>query len=429
MVADVKLFPDQQRAVELALQHRLVIITGAPGTGKTTVVKAILEAFSGKAMRFALCAPSGKAAKRMWEATGFPATTIHRLLEPSRFDKGKGERMKFTRCADHPLKCDLLVVDESSMLDIELAADLLGAVPSGCRVIFVGDDHQLPSVGPGAVLRDMLRAELPTARLTEIKRNAGEIVRACHAIKDGRALTPDDRPLDLDAGHNWRHIELASETDIAERVVWLVTKWAAQKGIPAEDCMVISPFNHLNERALSCMDFNSRLQRELNPADPGAGADYSAKGGIRQGDRVVRLSNGMAEEELGRWETTIVNGDLGRVTRMDKFKISVTFESPERKVKLDRKDADLALAYALSCHKMQGSEARIIILPMHKSFGIFPCREWVYTAFSRAKAILITVGTIATLGAWVRRETNGLRQTELTALLRGMERGAHVAQV
>jgi len=412
---------DQTAAFGICFGAPVSLLVGAPGTGKTWTLARIVEAYrGGKGNRIALAAPTGKAAKRMTESLaatcGGTACTIHRLLEPSKFDKGSGERMRFTRCEANPIEADLLVVDETSMLDVELASELLSAVPSGCRVIFIGDDNQLPSVGPGAVLRDMLAAELPTARLTEIKRNAGEIVRACHAIKDGKAPAPNPKPLDLEGGHNWRHVEIPTEREIAEQIVWLVTEWARAKAIPADEIMVVSPFNHLNERELSCRDFNERLQAALNPAS--AVTSEPARGGIREGDRVVRLSNGMAEETLGDWEVPIVNGDLGRVTKLEKHSIFVTFENPTRRVKLARKDADLALAYALSCHKMQGSEARVIIVPLHKSFGIFPNREWVYTAFSRAKQILITVGTVATIGAWARRQTNGLRKTGLVTALR-----------
>jgi exodeoxyribonuclease V alpha subunit len=420
---------DQAAAFGVCLGHPVSLLVGAPGTGKTWTLARIVEAYrGGKGNRIALAAPTGKAAKRTTESLaatcGGSACTIHRLLEPSRFDKGSGERMQFTRCEANPIEADLLVIDETSMLDVELAAELLSAVPGGCRVIFIGDDNQLPSVGPGAVLRDLLRAELPAARLTEIKRNAGEIVRACHAIKDGSAPAPNPKPLDLEGGHNWRHVEIPTEREIAEQIVWLVTDWAKAKGIATDEVMVVSPFNHLNERELSCRDFNERLQAALNPATPGTEA---ARGGIREGDRVVRLSNGMAEETVGDWEVPIVNGDLGRVTKLDKHNLFVTFEAPTRRVKLARREADLALAYALSCHKMQGSEARVIIIPLHKSFGIFPNREWVYTAFSRAKQILITVGTVATLGAWVRRQTNGLRKTGLASALQsgtGKEREA-----
>jgi len=413
---------DQEAAIKLCMSAPISLLVGPPGTGKTWTLARIVDAHDcRRGNRIALAAPTGKAAKRMSESlcalTGSSsntATTIHRLLCPSR---GEGEEAEFhfLRCADNPIEADLLIIDETSMLDTELAAHLLDAVPCGCRVIFVGDDHQLPSVGPGAVLRDMLRAGLPTARLTEIKRNAGEIVRACHAIKDGRLPEPSSRPLDLDDGHNWRHLEIPSERAIAEQVVWLVTEWTAQQGIKPDEVIVISPFNHVNERALSCRDFNERLQAALNPERPN---EPKARGGIRERDRVVRLSNGMGELVSTRWEVPIVNGDLGRVEAIEEKHVQVTFENPDRRVRLVKGEADLALAYALSCHKMQGSEARVVILPMHRSFGVFPSREWTYTAFSRAKEILITVGTITTLGAWVRRETNGLRATALESLMR-----------
>jgi exodeoxyribonuclease V alpha subunit len=410
---------DQLAAIAVCMSSPISALVGPPGTGKTWTLARLVEAYRGiKTNRIALAAPTGKAAKRMTESLldtcGGTASTIHRLLEPQSSSKGRGGKTAFTfsRCGDNPLDIDLLVIDETSMLDICLADDLLSAVPSGCQVIFVGDDHQLPSIGPGAMLRDMLRADIPTARLTEIKRNAGEIVKACYAIKDGKAPSPNDKKLDLASGHNWRHFEIEDISAIAKKVVDLVSTVPA-KGYSTEDAVVISPFNHRNERALSCMDFNNMLQKKLNPAQANS---KSMQGGIREGDRVVRLSNGIANlagNTVGDWPTPIVNGDIGEVDQIDDKYVYVTFENPERKVRLPRGEADLALAYALSCHKMQGSEAKVIIMPLHRSFGIFPSREWVYTAFSRAKDILVTVGTIATLGYWVQRQTNGLRQTGL----------------
>lgn len=406
---------DQVEATYTVLQNSFSLLVGAPGTGKTWTLARIVAAYMGEGNRIALAAPTGKAAKRMTEmladTCGGNAVTIHRLLEPIKTSAG----FQFSRDANTPIDADVLVVDETSMLDVELAAQLLCAVPDGCKVIFVGDDHQLPSVGPGAVLRDMIRVGVPTARLVEIKRNTGEIVQACHCIKDGKPPGPTDGPLNIEAGHNWRHIEISSPAGIADQVTWLVTEWAAEKKIPAAEVMVVSPFNHVNMRELSCRDFNERLQEALNPPGPGAA---SVAGGIREKDRVVRLSNGTAEGVEEKWTYPIVNGDIGVVKRILPKHIHVKFGNPDRFVALTRKDANLALAYALSCHKMQGSEARVIVLPLHKSFGSFPSREWIYTAFSRAKEILITVGTIGTLAKWVGRQTNGLRRTGLPSLMK-----------
>ena len=404
---------DQQEALATLEKSQFSLLVGPPGTGKTWTLGQFVSALSTTAIRIRLAAPTGKAAKRMSEAmmdTGITACTIHRLLEPK---AGPDGQMLFQRSSINPLEADVLIVDETSMLDVHLAAQLLMAVPDGCRVIFVGDDYQLPSVGAGAVLRDLLESKsIPTARLTEIKRNNGAIVRACHTLFKGRAPKPENRALDISTGHNWRHLESDDKDYIAGQVTALATEWAESKGYKRTEVMIVTPFNHKNKRELSCYDFNARVQRVVNPPVD----DVSMAGDIRVGDRVVRLSNGVVTDQ-NEDQVTVVNGDLGVVKAIDKKYVTVAFEAPDRIAKMPRGEADLALAYSLTCHKMQGSEAKVIILPLHPSFGPFPCREWIYTAMSRAREILLTVGTISVIHQWAQRSVRRERQTWLAEMM------------
>jgi exodeoxyribonuclease V alpha subunit len=274
-------------------------------------------------------------------------------------------------------------------------------------------------VGAGSVLRDLIESKaVPTATLTEIKRNKGEIVTGCHAIMKGKLKLPASSPLSVATGHNWRHLELDEPAEIIAQVVTLATEWATGRGIALKDLIVISPFNHRNKRDMSCQDFNIRLQEFRNP--PAAGKTEMS-GGIRIGDRVVRLANKVYKDAISGLDVPVVNGDLGMVENITGDHLTVLFESPERRIEMKRGEAELALAYALTCHKMQGSEARLVILPVHKSFGPFPNREWIYTAMSRAKELLVTVGQADALDYWVSRTGIGLRKTNLKKFMAGKD--------
>lgn len=427
VTVDLKgLAPDQQEAFRLAMTNPVFILTGAPGTGKTFTLRRIIEQFVEWNQLIALAAPTGKAAKRMTEIIGMPAMTIHRLLgpEPRRF---KGELyFGFTRGVGDPIPADLLVVDEFSMVDISLAASLFRAVAAGTRVLIVGDHYQLPSVGPGAVLRDLLAAGVPSYELTEIKRNTGDIVTACHAIKDGRPAIPSTH-LDEKAGLNFRHIEESDPFAIQEIIRDLVTKRLPMRGYdPVWDVQVLSP---MNERtALSCLDLNVLLQGALNIYPPVPGTPF------RVGDKVIQLKNKYFETgniiektnkdsgeiyEALETKAFLVNGDLGEVMDINDAEITVKFLYPDRLVRVKRKAHDLRLAYCITIHKMQGSEAPVIIIPVHSCFGGFFNREIVYTAISRAQDICITVGEWHAFKAAAGRVGNVKRITRLAELIKG----------
>jgi exodeoxyribonuclease V alpha subunit len=413
------LAPDQREALAQALAHKVFILTGAPGTGKTFTLQRLIQEFEDRDFVVKLAAPTGKAAKRMSEVIGQEAFTIHRLLEPEPLPTSEGLRFAFTRGIGNPIFADVVVVDEFSMVDVSLAASLLRALDSGTRIVIVGDHYQLPSVGPGSVLRDLLAAGVPSYELTEIKRNTGDIVKACHAIKDGRPVFPSPH-LDPDQGLNLRHIEESDPYRIQEIIRDLVVNRLPQRGYdPVWDVQVLSPMNE--KTLLSCLHLNDMLQKALNPMG------REVKGTpFRLGDKVIQRKN----ESIG--EVFVVNGDLGTLTCFDDkegrkgkrvieptFKLTVEFQYPEREAQIFVKDHHLALAYCLTIHKMQGSEAPAVIIPVHSSFGGFFNRELIYTAISRARDICITVGQWGALEQAATRIGNNKRITRLAEIIKG----------
>ena len=465
------LAPDQLEAFAAWEQSRVFILTGGPGTGKTYTTARMVRALQAMGYRMiSLCAPTGKAAKQMTSAlaaagaSGYAAVTIHRLLKPG-FDE-ETQEFSFGHNENDPLKCDALVVDESSMIDIRLAWSLLRAVRHGTRVLFVGDRHQLPSIGPGSVLRDMIAAGIPSYELTEIKRNAGRIVRACHEIKDGKVPASSPGKLDLPSGENWRHFEAGDAGEVIRIIEQLYTTGLPSFGRSLSEATgaAFSTFSDvqclapLNEKGrLSVNALNRLLQPILNP-----GRNLHEKMEFAVGDRIVRTKNGQAKRaepmrngggdagsdddgvcgdspdgftssghhlspggsprNANDDQVPIVNGDLGVVRDITvKGTIIVEFANPTRWVSLNKTDHCLKLAYCMTCHKLQGSEAPVIVMPLHKEFTNVPLltREWVYTAMSRAKIALVTVGTIASLEPVVRRVGNDKRRTMLGEWIKG----------
>ena len=410
---------DQQAAVRQVLDHQVFILTGGPGTGKTFTLRRIVDGFAAQGYRILLAAPTGKAAKRMSEMSGREASTIHRMLGPEPYEENGELRFGFQYGAISPLPADLVVVDEFSMVDVSLAASLFRAIAPGTRLLIVGDHYQLPSVGPGSVLRDLLAAGVPACELTEIKRNTGDIVLACHAIKAGQPVMPSLQ-LVPEEGLNFRHLEVSDPYQIQEIIRELVTVRMPQRGYdPVWDVQVISPMNE--KTLLSCLHINEMLQAALNPMGK------EVKGTpFRLGDKVIQRKN----ETIG--EVFVVNGDQGTLTFYDDqekrdrfgvqpptFKLHVEFQDPARQAHIPVKDHHLALAYCLTIHKLQGSEAPVIIIPVHNSFGAFFNRELIYTGISRARDICITVGQWGALEAAVGRVGNNRRITRLAEMIQG----------
>jgi len=394
-----KLAADQEEAFALAKNRKVLVLTGAPGTGKTTLVRTILNYYTKQGKRAALAAPSGKASKRLYELTGYKAQTIHKLLEPQR----DGNGFYFTRDAENPIDADIIILDEVSMIDTSLMASFLDAVKPETRLIMVGDTYQLPSVGPGNILKDMISSEvIPSTELSIIKRqDEGHIIRNCHSIKNGR-----DIELSNSESDDFFFLRRNSEEEIRNTVLDLITNRLKQSynADPLKDIQIISP---LRERtSLSCKAFNRECQEKLNLNKP------IEKCKFKVGDKVIQTRN--------EYEKDIINGDIGFIRSVNtrERSIFVDFENPPRMVELPLYENNLELAYAITCHKFQGSEARIIIIPIHRSFGpLIMQRNWLYTAVSRAKEVCILVGQRNEIPKIIKRNRQQERFTNLARFL------------
>ncbi len=361
----------QHEAVRRSLTSGLVVLTGGPGTGKTTAIEAIVDAHATLDLRVTLCAPTGRAAKRMSQASGCEAKTIHRLLE---WSPATGS---FMRDARSPLDTDLVLVDEASMLDLVLARALLEAIPPSASLVLVGDVDQLPPVGAGQVLRELIRSECaPVVRLDQVFRQAQKsaIVRGAHAILHGRVPEPTERG---EKGPGDLFVIKAREPDaIVERLVATLRRIPAAYGLDAvQDVQVLIP---MRRGPLGTENLNQVLQGELNP--PRAG---SPRAGFRPGDKVMQLRND--------YEREVFNGDVGKVRRIQDGVTYVDFDSGLRSYDADALDA-LALAYASTIHKAQGSEFPGVIVVLHGAHHVLLTRSLLYTAVTRARRLVVIIG-------------------------------------
>ena len=391
----IVLAASQRAATEVLLRSKVAVLTGGPGTGKTTLVRWIAASFAGAGTRVALAAPTGRAAKRLAESTGMPAGTIHRLLE---FSPRQGT---FTRTRSYPVAADLLVVDEASMVDIRLLAALLDATPDGCRVLFVGDADQLPSVGPGAVLADLAAIPgLPTVRLTEVFRQsaASRIVQAAHAINRG-AFDPRQEPADAT---DFYFIPRREPEQVAQTVETLVTSRIPRRFEldPRRDIQVLSP---MNRGPLGTVQLNARLRERLNPDPAGAAAGGAS---LRHGDRVLQTRN--------NYQLEVFNGDIGHVTAVDADAGSVQVEFGARRVLYAGADReDLVPAYAISIHRSQGSEFPAVVIPVHTQHFVMLRRNLLYTAVTRGKRLVVLVGSELAVSLAARRGADRARFSAL----------------
>lgn len=372
--SQLELAGQQRQAVEAAAENNIVVITGGPGVGKTTIIKAVLQVFSQAKLTTLLAAPTGRAAKRLSESTGCPASTIHRLLE---YDPKKRQ---FARSEDNPLPAQALIIDEASMIDVSLAASLFAAAADSARLVIVGDSDQLPSVGPGAVLRDLIQSGvLPVVRLQEIFRQAGHsgIVASAHRIVGGQAPeTPPDGASDGDFFIIERRTGEAAAKTIEELVVNRIPKRFGFD--PMKDIQVLTPM-HRGPTGTTAM--NRRLQAALNPRGPTVERGEQL---FRSGDRVLQLKND--------YERDVFNGDTGPIQSVDERNASLSVRFDQRLVEVaDSAFDQLALAYAVSIHKSQGSEYPAVVIPLLMSHAVMLSRNLLYTAVTRARKLCVLV--------------------------------------
>jgi len=396
---------DQQRqAIRSGIRSQALVITGGPGTGKTTLVQGIVRILAAKKQRVLLAAPTGRAAKRLAEATGKSASTVHRLLE---FDP---QSRTFQRGPERPLAADLLIVDEASMLDVSLAHSLVRAVPEGGRLVLVGDVDQLPSVGPGRVLADLIDSTaLDVVRLTEIFRQAERslIVVNAHRVNQGN-LPSVQPPPGGDA--DFFFIERSTPEQVLETLLHVVAeRIPAGFGLdPATDVQVLTP---MNRGLLGTENLNRELRARLNPARAGALE-------LARGDRVFRLGDKVMQVR-NNYELEVFNGDLGRVTHIDREEKALRVEMDDgRLIGYETSDLDeLVPAFACSIHKSQGSEYPAVVVPLHTQHYVMLERNLLYTALTRAKRLAILIGEQRALAVAVRNKQNRERFTGLARRL------------
>ena len=380
--------PQQRQAVELAAASQVMLLTGGPGTGKTTSLRGVLALFDQLGLETALAAPTGRAAKRLGELCGMEAATIHRLLE-TQYDPRSG-RLVFARDEDDPLRADAVIVDETSMVDILLMRGLLSALRPECRLILVGDPDQLPSVGPGNLFSDLIRSGVvPMVRLTEIFRQAAEsaIIRNAHGVNRGEL--PDLR----DNKHDFFFLRRKDPARAAETIVELVqTRLPNNMGIPPEQIQVLSP---TRKRVTGTAALNRAIQEAVNPPAPDRPERRFGEYVFRQGDRVMQVRNNYDVIWKDGLTTGmgVFNGDIGRIVEVDNRSELITVDFEGRLVEYTPDMlGELEPAYAITVHKAQGSEYRAVILSVSDGAPVLLTRGVLYTAITRARELLILVG-------------------------------------
>ena len=408
---------EQTQAIREAATSGLLLITGGPGTGKTTILRGILELLGQNQLRCLLAAPTGRAAKRLTEVTGEDASTIHRLLEAG-IDPATG-KMFFARDAENPLKCDAVIVDEMSMVDVSLLYSLLQAIPAGKRLILVGDPDQLPPVGPGFPFGDMLRSgSLPTVRLTEIFRQAQKslIVMNAHRVNQGEM--PDLKCVSSD----FFFMRRTSEEAVCALIRDLCATRLPQKmGIPTDQIQVLSP---TRKGAVGTVNLNRLLQAALNPQSPDKKERSYGDYQFREGDRVMQIRNNYdilwKKADGSAVGAGIFNGDVGRIQTIDPASETLTVLFDDRVAEYDFTQlGELEPAYAMTVHKSQGSEYRAVILTAWNGSPYLLSRSILYTAITRARELLIIVGREETVGVMVENARKNRRYSGLKLRLQG----------
>ena len=398
---DVTLGPIQTQAVEEALQSKVLILTGGPGTGKTTLTRAITTILGAKGVRLSLCSPTGRAAKRLSECTGLEAKTIHRLLG---YDRGKGG---FLHGKESPLEVDLLILDEASMVDTFLMYSLLKALPPTAALLIVGDVDQIPSVGPGAILRSLIDSRaLPTVRLTQIFRQAAksQIISNAHRINQGEM--PQLRELGKESDFHFIRSEDPGKT--VQTIVDLAKNRIPRKfGLdPLKDIQILCP---MNRGGLGAHALNVELQKAFNPSPPVKVERFGFV--FAPGDKVMVTSNDYDKE--------VFNGDIGiiRTLDMEEQEAVIDFEGREITFRFGEMDI-LTLAYAITIHKAQGSEYPVVILPIAMQHFMMLRRNLLYTGVTRGKKLVVLIGQERAIETAVEARDQGKRWTKLAERLR-----------
>ena len=415
----------QKKAVTEAASHGLFILTGGPGTGKTTTINAIIRFFEGEGVELRLAAPTGRAAKRMTEATGYEAQTIHRLLELSGLpEEGRDDRdVHFERNSENPLEADVIIIDEMSMVDIHLMHSLLLAVTAGTRLILVGDENQLPSVGPGNVLRDIIRSGIfPVVELKKIFRQASEsdIVVNAHKINRGEQVVLDNKSRDF-------FFLKRQNADVIIRVLIALIQEKLPPYVEAKpfDIQVLTP---MRKGLLGVERLNQILQRYLNPPDPSKKEKEYGQGLFREGDKIMQVKNNYQLE----WEIRgkygipvdkgvgVFNGDTGILKSINEFAetAEVEFEDGRWAEYSFKQMEELELAYAVTIHKSQGSEYPAVVMPLLSGPRMLLNRNLLYTAVTRARKCVTIVGSEETFREMIRNEKQQMRYSSLDIRLR-----------
>ena len=412
----------QKQAVAAAASHGLFILTGGPGTGKTTTINAIIRYFEEEGAELRLAAPTGRAAKRMTEATGYEAQTIHRLLELNGMpeEEQEGRAVHFDRNSENPLEADVIIIDEMSMVDIALMHSLLLAVTAGTRLILVGDENQLPSVGPGNVLRDIIRSGcFPVVELKKIFRQASEsdIVVNAHKINRGEQVTINNKSRDFFFLKRY-------DADIIIRVVIALIQEKLPRYVDAKpyEIQVLTP---MRKGLLGVERLNQILQRYLNPPDEKKKEKEIGQRLFREGDKVMQVKNNyqLEWEILGRYKIPVdkgvgvFNGDTGIITET----ATVEFEDGRQAEYSFKQLEELELAYAVTIHKSQGSEYPAVILPILSGPRMLMNRNLLYTAVTRARKCVTVVGSETTFAEMIRNEKQQQRYSSLDRRIRELD--------
>lgn len=391
----------QMDAIKMAMKSKVMVLTGGPGTGKTTTTKGIISAWDNAGLDIVLAAPTGRAAKRLSEATGMDASTIHRLLGY----QGKS----FQHCKNNPIEGDALIIDESSMIDIELMRFLLDALPDKMRLVLVGDVDQLPSVGPGNVLRDIIECGVvPVVKLTRIFRQAqnSRIITNAHLIDEGKPIVYDNNK-----DSDFFFLSMEDNDKISQTVIDMVTKRLPSfTGVDAMDIQVLTPMKRSGNGTIS---LNKLLQEAINPI--GEQMEYGNTI-FRVGDKVMQTKND--------YDNDVFNGDMGIIEDVDNEEGTVLIDFGKKSpVEIEKKDLkNISLAYACTIHKSQGSEYPIVVMPFTMQFYIMLQRNLLYTGVTRAKKVCVLIGDKKAVSAAIRNGKTAKRNTMLKERLRNLDK-------